>query len=202
MPSSGLRAAGCAIVTASHNAAAMNGLKWMLGQRPPTPEDVARLEQETARFQVPNPKPEDRRRTAPRTLDVSFDYVAHLQETFVESLAAQRHVVLDPMHGCWAPRVRRYLHAIFPQCIFSAIHDTVDAEFGGRPPDCSHLDRLGELCETVYRERAHLGVAFDGDGDRLALVDNEGVALSPEETAFVLLESLAGSCGVGGSSTT
>ena len=38
-----LGAAGCAIVTASHNPAAMNGLKWMLGDRPPTPEDVAAL---------------------------------------------------------------------------------------------------------------------------------------------------------------
>ena len=116
--------------------------------------------------------------------------MAHLQETFVESLSAQRHVVLDPMHGCWAGRVRRYLHAIFPQCLFSTIHDTADAQFGGHPPDCSHPDRLGELCEAVYRERAHLGVAFDGDGDRLALVDNEGVALSPEETVFALLECL------------
>ncbi len=123
-------------------------------------------------------------------MDVSFDYVAHLQETFVESLSAQRHVVLDPMYGCWAGRVRRYLHAIFPQCLFSTIHDAVDPQFGGHPPDCARPDRLGELCEAVYRERAHLGVAFDGDGDRLAIVDNEGVALSPEEAVFVLLECL------------
>ena len=46
------------------------------------------------------------------------------------------------------------------------------------------------LCDAVYRERAHLGIAFDGDGDCLALVDNEGVILSPEETAWVLLQCL------------
>jgi len=40
-----LGAAGCAIVTASHNPPAMNGLKWMLGDRPPMPEDVAALGQ-------------------------------------------------------------------------------------------------------------------------------------------------------------
>ena len=56
-------------------------------------------------------------------------------------VTAHRHVVLDPMHGCWAERARRYLHAIFPQCFFSTIHDTVDAEFGGRTPDCSQPRR-------------------------------------------------------------
>ena len=38
-----LHADGCAIVTASHNPATINGLKWMLGDRPPTPDDVAAL---------------------------------------------------------------------------------------------------------------------------------------------------------------
>jgi phosphomannomutase / phosphoglucomutase len=96
--------------------------------------------------------------------------------------------VLDPMHGCWAEKARRYLHAIFPQCLFSTIHDTVDAHFGGRAPDCSQPHDLLDLCEAVYRERAHLGIAFDGDGDRIALVDNEGVALTAEEATFVLLD--------------
>ena len=60
-----------------------------------------------------------------------------LQETFVESLAAQQHVVFDPMHGSWAGKARRYLHAVFPQCFFSTIRDTVDAQFNGRVPDCT-----------------------------------------------------------------
>ena len=180
-----LRADGCAIVTASHNPASINGLKWILGDRPPTPDDVKAL------AHVGRQTPGDgRARTAPRTLDVSFDYVAGLQETFVESLGAQLHVVLDPMHGCWAEKARRYLHAIFPQCLFSTVHDTIDAQFGGRTPDCSRASELADLGEAVYRERAHLGIAFDGDGDRIALVDGDGVVLSPEETVWVLLHGL------------
>ncbi len=206
-----LRADGCAIVTASHNPPGMNGLKWMLGDRPPTPDDVAAMRPTTSSCKKPpsckkktgrgvkqtdeagqgRGEGGDRRQpAAPRTLNVSFDYVACLQETFVESLTARQHVVLDPMHGCWSGKARRYLQAIFPQCLFSTVHDEPDGRFGGRVPDCSRHEHLTELCEAVYRQRAHLGVAFDGDGDRLALVNGDGVALSPEETVFSLFRCL------------
>jgi phosphomannomutase / phosphoglucomutase len=185
-----LQAAACAIVTGSHYPADINGLKWMIGELPPTPEDIELLRRQ-AETPAPSPSPPltPHSAGAPRTLDVSFDYVASLQEAWVDALGAQCHVVLDPMHGCCAARARRYLHAIFPQCLFSAIHDTPDAAFAGGTPDCSRPQRLEELCEAVYRQRAHVGIAFDGDGDRLALVDNEGMPLSAEETTWVLLQS-------------
>jgi phosphomannomutase/phosphoglucomutase len=183
-----LQAAGCAIVTASHNPAAINGLKWMIGERPPTPDDVAALQhaaEDTGTVPLSSRSP-----TKPRTLDISFDYVAGLQETFVDALATQQHIVLDPMSGCWAGKARRYLHAIFPQCLFSTVHDAPSPDFDGRAPDCSRPHELHELCDAVYRERAHLGIAFDGDGDRIALVDNEGAALNAEEATWVLLQTL------------
>ncbi len=178
---------GCAIVTGSHEAAGINGLKWMLGDRPPMPDDVATFEESVKTASVNGQRLGG---GTPRSLDVSFDYVATMQETFVESMAAQQHVVLDPMHGCWAGKGRRYLHAVFPQCLFSTVGDTVDPLFNGRVPDCCRPAELHELCDAVYRERAHLGIAFDGDGDRIALADNEGVALNAEETTWVLLQCL------------
>jgi phosphomannomutase len=181
-----VQAEGCAIVTASHNPAGFNGLKWLLGDDPPGPDEVARLRQGA---EGPAADLDGRSRSKPRVLDVSFDYVAWLQEMFVEALRARRHIVLDPMHGCWAARARRYLNAIFPECLLTAIHDWNDARFEGRSPDCSRPERLDELCEAVYRQRADLGVAFDGDGDRIALVDNEGMALNAEEAAWALLQT-------------
>jgi phosphomannomutase len=180
-----LKAAACAIVTASHNPVFVNGLKWMIGDRPPAPGDV-----EAMRRSVENASSQNHRtRRPPRTLDISFDYVANLQETWLDAMNSQLHLVIDPMHGCWAGRGRRYLHAIFPQCLFSTIHDTPEENFGGQAPDCSQPALLHELGEAVYRERAHAGLAFDGDGDRLALVDEHGSPLSGEETAWILLDS-------------
>jgi phosphomannomutase/phosphoglucomutase len=182
-----LRAEGCAIATASTHPAPLDRLTWRLHNRLPTRDDVTAMAQCREKTAT-NGK--DRKTTTPRTLDVSFDYVACLQETFVNSLGAQRHIVLDPMHGCWSGRARRYLHAIFPQCLFSTIHDAANTLHGGNDFNGSrHADFL-DLCDTVYRERAHLGIAFDGNGDRIVLVDNEGVVLNAEETAWVLLNCL------------
>jgi phosphomannomutase len=180
-----LKAAACAIVTASHNPAFVNGLKWLIGDRPPAPDDIEAMRQfGENRFSRNHRTPR-----SPRSLDISFDYVANLQETWLDSIGAQLHLVLDPMNGAWAGKARRYLHAIFPQCLFSVIHDSPEPDFAGRTPDCSQASSLDELGEAVYCQRAHAGVAFDGDGDRLALVDERGVPLSGEETAWILLDS-------------
>jgi len=179
-----LAAAGCAIVTASHNPAEVNGLKWMVGESPPTEEDVRSLERAAA-------KSRRRLRIEPRMLDVSFDYVAWLQEVWMDTPPLARPIVLDTMHGAWSCRARRYLQAIFPRSLFSAIHDTPNGVFNGHSPDCSKPERLEALCEAVYRQRACLGIAFDGDGDRVAFVDNEGGLFSAEEATWVLLQSLA-----------
>lgn len=182
-----LQAAGCAIVTASHNPAKTNGLKWQIGERPPGEDDVAELRRAA---RSPNARRSRRPRTEQRPLDVSFDYVAWLQERWVEWMGARLRVVLDPMHGCCACRARRYLQAVFPHTLFVAIHDASDPSFGGRSPDCSRPENLEELVEAVYRERADVGVAFDGDGERIALVDNEGNVLTAEETTWIFLGSL------------
>ncbi|MGD0900626.1 MAG: hypothetical protein ABR915_22570 [Thermoguttaceae bacterium] len=179
-----LRAAGSAIVTASHYPPQNNGLRWTIGGRGPTPAEIAQLR---AGAELPPAGAADRLATAPRTVDISFDYVAWLQETFVDASRAQQHIVLDPMHGSWSGRARRYLHAIFPECLISTVRDSPHSAFGGRSPDCSNPEDLHDLVEAVYRHRAHLGVAFDGDGDCLTLVDPRGAVLTPEETAWALL---------------
>jgi phosphomannomutase/phosphoglucomutase len=110
----------------------------------------------------------------------------------MDAPAVKRSIVLDGMHGAWACRARRYLQAVFPHSVFSAIHDAPDGSFGGRSPDCSLPDALVDLGEAVYRQRALLGIAFDGDGDRVAFVDDEGTPLTAEESTWILLQSFAG----------
>jgi len=180
-------AAGCAIVTASHNPDEINGLKWMIGNRPPGEDDVAALQRAV---ETPGAESPDRPQGTRRRLDVSADYLRWLKQRWSrQRYPPQFHVVLDPLHGCWAGRARPYLEAVFPQARFSAIHDTPRPDFGGRTPDCSRREQRQELCREVRRLGADLGIAFDGDGDRVAFVDAEGIPLSAEETTYVFLHS-------------
>jgi phosphomannomutase/phosphoglucomutase len=180
-----LDADGCAIVTSSHNPADTNGLKWMLGDLPPSPKDTAALKE--AGLETPSCR--GRRRSTSRTLDVSFDYVAWLQEVWMETPPLRQPVVLDAMYGAWSCRARRYLQAIFPHTVFLAIHDTPNGAFGGCAPDCSQADLLGDLARAVEHEGAAMGIAFDGDGDRVAFVDNAGAVLTAEEATWLFLQS-------------
>ncbi len=187
-----LQAMGCAIVTASHNPAEINGLKWMIGERPPTEPQVKALQQAA---EVPSDRAGPQRRP-PRSQDVSADYLTWLKRSLpTVAPSPVRHIVLDPFHGCWAGRAKDYLQTVFPDIRFSAIRDTPHPDFGGLAPDCSRPKHLAELCTAVRRQGADLGAAFDGDGDRVALVDGDGTPLSAEETTLLLLETLADTLG-------
>jgi phosphomannomutase len=65
-----------------------------------------------------------------------------------------------------------------------ALFDVVDGAFPGRGPDPAE-NELKELKKKTLS--ADLGIAYDGDGDRMVLVDNTGRKLSPEQTSFLIL---------------
>jgi phosphomannomutase len=180
-----LRAAACAIVTASHNPGEINGLKWSIGGRSPGEEEFALLQRAA---EAPEEETPDKPGTL-RTLDISFDYVGWLQQNWVCDDPVDLRIVVDPMHGCCGRRARRYLQAVFPMAPVSAIRDKAASDFGGTPPDCSNDDYLEALSLSVEHERADLGIAFDGDGDRAAFVDDTGTILTAEEATSILLAS-------------
>ena len=80
---------------------------------------------------------------------------------------------------------------VFPHSFFSSIHDTPDGAFGGITPDCARGDLLHDLSLAVEHQRAYVGVALDGDGDRVTFVDDEGSLLTADETAWIFLQSFA-----------
>jgi phosphomannomutase/phosphoglucomutase len=184
-----LRAEGCAIVAASRNSTELGGLKWMVGDQMPTTDDIDALQADVARCSTKRCR---RHPGVQRQLDISYDYVAWLQETWVDAMNVERRIVVDPTHGSFSRRARRYLQAIFPRSLFYAIHDEPDPQSGDRWSDRFHADLQQNLAAAVEHEKADLGIAFDGDGDRVVFVDHEGNVLSPEETTCSLLRSFNG----------
>ena len=152
-----LRAAACADRDRLAQPGRVNGLKWSIGGRPPSQEEVALLK----------PRPRAAGTTSPdgkpgtlRTLDISFDYVGWLQETWVQTEPVELRIVVDPMHGCCGRRARRYLQAVFPMAPVSAVRDDPAADFGGdRPRLLPTRSTSKSLARRSSTQRADLGIA-------------------------------------------
>ena len=179
-----LGADASAVVTGLYHGPQRNGLIWTFADPALGPADAEALDTAAEQAEPAGTTPSES-----RTLDISFDYVASLQEMWVEGLSTTGQVVLDPMFGPWAGKARRYLHAIFPQVIFSSIRDTAEPDLGGTAPNCQQETMLADLTDVVYLERAGVGLALGGSGERLAVVDGDGLILSNEEIAWLVLEA-------------
>ena len=88
------------------------------------------------------------------------------------AIAVPLKIVIDAGNGATggiAPRLFEDLG-----CEVVPMYCEVDGDFPNHPPDTSDEDNLEDLIEAVKREEADFGVAFDGDGDRLAVVTSSG----------------------------
>ena len=168
-----------AIVTASHNPASDNGLKLMLGDDPITPEQV----QELRVVATAGPPRTGAGTVTP--LDLAPAYRAWLELEFDEARRPLR-VVCDAGGGAYsdlAPTVfRRLGYAVEP------LFCTLDPMLTCRDPNSAIPAGVAACAAKVREVGAALGVAFDGDGDRVACVDEQGVVVSADDLMQVLLE--------------
>ncbi|MEW6574713.1 MAG: phosphoglucomutase/phosphomannomutase family protein [Bacillota bacterium] len=184
-----LGAGGAVVLTASHNPPEYCGIKFIPKYAGPALPDVtARIEALLTEDPIPPAGP-----LAPVVeLDPMEDYFAHLF-TLVDGEAIRRaglKIVVDPMYGAGIG----YLDGVLERSgvTVSAIHNRRDPLFGGGLPDPSEV-RLGELRDAVANSGAHLGLALDGDADRLGIISADGTYVSPNQmlaiTCYHLLEA-------------
>lgn len=70
------------------------------------------------------------------------------------------------------------------------LNERVDGNFPAHAPDSSKIENLTVLRETVLREKADLGLAFDGDSDRLGVIDAQGVFLETDRLLQIFAEEI------------
>jgi phosphomannomutase/phosphoglucomutase len=124
---------------------------------------------------------------AGRVLKPGWEVVPEYRKYLVSKIKAKRgiRVVLDcgnGMAGLIAPDVFRA--AGFE---VEVIFEKPDGNFPNRSPDPIE-DPLAELRKRVLK--ADVGIAYDGDGDRMAIVDNKGKKLTPEQASYFILTEL------------
>jgi phosphomannomutase/phosphoglucomutase len=94
------------------------------------------------------------------------------------------HVVVDAMEGAFTHIAPRVLKAA--GYATRSLSPAIDPDFSRRSPNPSSDSNLEQLAAEVLKRRADMGIALDGDGDRVVLVDHEGVIVRPEQLAVLI----------------
>ena len=176
------------IVTASHNPGCYNGFKFMLTGQPAQPVMLAELQARMA-----NPGCAVRLGQV-KSCDLRTVYEEQVRATAAElgrrhapsSTPRRLKVVLDAMGGACGEIAPRVLAAAGYNVI--AIHCQPDPDLTRRAPNPAVEDNLSELAQCVVTARADLGIALDGDGDRAAFIDSNGIAVKPEQMGVLLIQ--------------
>lgn len=181
------RMAGAAIVTASHNPAEWNGLKLAGADGRFLSPGAGRRVQEI--FEAgPSRAGWDAlggREELAGAVDHHLERILGLSLVRPERIAARGfRVAVDCVHGAAAVALPRLLERL--GCRVTGLGLAPDGRFPRDPePTAANLAELGDL---VTSEGADLGMAVDPDGDRLALVDGEGVAVGEDWTLALAVE--------------
>ena len=174
-----LGAGAAVMVTASHNPPEDNGLKIILQDGPASPAQIAAFRNAAVGARVSGGSVEE--------IDALATYRAWLIARW-RGIASNVSVTIDPGNGAWSGLAKPLLESCGLRC--TAINDEPDGNFPNRPPDCAEPGSLARLSAAVSLHGAAAGFAWDGDGDRLAVCDEQGRVLSTEQVALLLLPRL------------
>ena len=210
------------MVTASHSAKGVLGIKWLVNNTSPSAQDIQTLYQDlspalTTFAPSHNQSGVDRSSTFKaydQTIDndlgselsvislptdtVATPYIQAIAEVLTTLYPKQNlfstpkraakkldlTIVIDCMHGATS-RIAKPLFNRFCQQVI-ILNDTPDGSFPMGNPDPTEPNRLAELQQTVIVHEADVGLAFDGDGDRLMVVDNLGKVINPDHLLYLL----------------
>ncbi len=163
-------------VTGSHNPKDYNGFKMVLAGRAIYGDDIQKLRQriETETY--------TKRKGRRAVMDIGAEYSARI--TGDAKLARPMKIVVDcgnGIPGASAPAILRALG-----CEVIDLYSAVDGDFPNHHPDPSKPENLADLIKVVHATGAELGLAFDGDGDRLGVVTKAGHIIYPDRQLMLL----------------
>ncbi len=173
-----LQSAGGIMVTASHNPSEYNGFKVMFGEWPVQPQELKDLEKSVIR------KDFIEKFGTVKTCSIEKEYA----EFILPRVKPRRKlkVVIDGCNGASSE--------LAPQLFREAGYEVIelfcsfDGNFPNRNPNPAVNGNLVSLQELVVSETADLGIGFDGDGDRVVFVDNQGRHCESERSFVILIE--------------
>ena len=168
------------IITGSHNPKNHNGLKMVIDDKPVSRTEVLAL--------IEGMKSETFRRGTLQFKDIKEEYLRKVTESISILNPEKYKVVIDCGNGaagCIAPELFKKVG-----CEVIELFSEVDGNFPNHHPDPSKLENMEDLIKSVKNNNADLGLAFDGDGDRVGLITNTGENIFPDKYMMMLSENI------------
>jgi len=169
---------GAMMVTGSHNPPDYNGFKMMIGRKPFYGKQILDLGDKLSSGDII-----DEGKGSERAVDVRADYVARLLSDW-DGGDRKLKVVWDNGNGAAGEVLTRLIGALPGEHI--VLNAEIDGRFPAHHPDPTVAKNLEQLRTEVLRCHADVGVAFDGDADRIGLVDDAGQILFGDHLLIVL----------------
>jgi phosphomannomutase len=171
---------GALMVTGSHNPGNHNGFKLMLGKRSLYGDDIKRLGQIAAAgdFVVGNGRVESR--------PVFDAYVDRLLADFRGGHPLR--VAWDAGNGATGEVMQRLAARLPGEHVL--LNETIDGRFPAHHPDPTEPKNLLQIQNIIEKNKCDLGIAFDGDGDRIGVVDGDGNILWGDQLLVVLAREI------------
>ncbi|WP_428392544.1 phosphoglucomutase/phosphomannomutase PgmG [Lichenicoccus sp.] len=173
-----LQTDGAVMVTGSHNPANYNGFKMMLGRKPFFGAQIAELGRIAASADVV-----EQATGGERHVDIAHDYIARLIADWDGGDRILK-VVWDNGNGAAGEVLARLVRSLPGE--HTVLNGEIDGNFPAHHPDPTVPRNLEQLIAEVAAQGADLGIAFDGDADRIGVVDDKGQILWGDELLIVL----------------
>jgi phosphomannomutase/phosphoglucomutase len=175
-----LNCGSCVAVSGSHNPPEYNGLKMVVAGETLYGDDIQRLR---ARIEGGELTAGSGKRREANVLDAYIERIGGDVK-----LARPMKIAIDcgnGVAGMLAPRLYRRLG-----CTVTELYTEVDGRFPNHHPDPAQPKNLAELISTVKKGPEELGLAFDGDGDRLGVVTKDGEIIYADRQLMLLAKDV------------
>ena len=174
-------------ITGSHNPKDHNGFKLDLGGQPFFGQDIVELGRIAAAGDWGQPLAPGR----VEQIDLAQAYVARILDALdgIDPAWLERcRVGWDAGNGAAGPLIERLVRHLPGQHVL--FFTAVDGHFPHHHPDPTIVENLGDLIGAVAAGNIDIGFAFDGDGDRLGVVDGRGRVLWGDQILSILVQDL------------
>jgi phosphomannomutase / phosphoglucomutase len=178
---------GGIMITASHNPKEYNGFKVCIGTDAIFGQEILRLYNESLHMKALD---NVERKVAPVDIVSRYREFIHNEFSYLEYMLAERpfRVVVDSGNGTAgiiAPSLLRELG-----CEVHELFSEPDGDFPNHHPDPTDEKNLVELRDRVMETRADIGISFDGDADRLGVIDGRGRTIRGDQLLILLAEPI------------